>query len=142
MLEQIRLEVDRNAVYSFGRFSIVVGAPGDCSSKLAAIFMRAGIPVRRTKASRMFLGLDGWTHEAEFPFKEAHACDVIIMTLDTKRPKGHAGVASDDTVLGMSLDMAHASSSKGFIAVVVWATNKDYFYPKIDGIFSVRGVDQ
>lgn len=141
MLEQVQLEVDRNAIYEFGaKLTLVIGAPGDCSSKLAAIFIRAGIPVRRSQAARMFLGLDGWTHEETFPFKDAPACSIVVMTMQKKRPRGHVGLYREKTAFDISNEMAHAGRH-GFVAVIVWADPRDPYFPNIDGIFSIKGVE-
>lgn len=107
---------------------------------MAAIFIRAGIPVRRTTAARMYYGLDGWTHEEEILFTESDACQIVIMTTQEKRPHGHTGLFMEKSYLGFRQKMAHASSKKGFIAVLVWSSLKDPFFPNIDLIFSVKGV--
>jgi len=136
ILTRTQLELHLNPAYVFGAAGIDPGVPGDCSGKVRAILMAAGIKLERMRASDISQAKDGW----RFPvvmYSAARPGAVVVMTLQKHRPNGHVGMLVESVQDGKTR-MAHASSTWGFIAVVIDANKpKNYWYPKITRIRQV-----
>ena len=72
---------------------------------------RAGFPVRRTTAERMFYGDAGWFGYL-VRYGEKQVLDLVWWTFKPSRPYGHVGV-----MWGEHESVAHASSSAGSVTV-------------------------
>lgn len=145
-MEQVQLELDAHPAYSHA-FSLKTGTSSDCSGMLARVFIKAGIPVKRTTAARMYEGLDGWAIKAELEFENGKKCSIIVWTMQDNRPHGHVGIEIEDTYKKVALWFAHAGSG-GFAKGKMYkffnedgSLEDDYFHKRLDKIFEVEGVE-
>lgn len=129
------MELNLNPAYLWGGDSLKPGAPGDCTGKLYAILASCGFPVQRIPATMIYNQKGGW----RFPiviYAEGKMLAIVIMTAKKNRPHGHAGILMTDVQFGKLAKMAHASSSAGFIQVILKPGS--YWYPKIDRLLQVK----
>jgi hypothetical protein len=78
--------------------------------------------VQRVPVAWIVKNMGGWKFP-KVPFSKGRKFYLVIMTMPVKPPKkvrvnGHMGLYAEDAYGGSAL-MAHASYSKGFIAIVV-----------------------
>lgn len=141
-MEQVALEVEANAIYyspKRGFYDERIGAKGDCSAKVTAIFRRAGrYDLTRCRAIDMANGLCGWSGELEL-FEEAKACSLMFFDTLDKDEVTHVGILTKDTYLEIINALAHASSSKGFIQIMIRKNKRDWFYVRSLGVKRLYG---
>ena len=85
----------------------------DCSGLIYYLFIQSGIPVKRTVALRMRLGMDGWLGK-DVELDDADIYDVPFWSWKDQptRPHGHVGILITGKKSGL-IEAVHASSSKG-----------------------------
>jgi len=83
----------------------------DCSGMVFLAARRAGLPVRRTTAERMYYGDAGWTGYC-VGHNDRQELDLIWWRFKPTRPYGHVGIVFRDRD-----SAAHASSSRGYTGV-------------------------
>lgn len=136
VLGQVALEIEANPEYfspKTGYYNEKVGAKGDCSGKVTAIFRRAGrTDLTRCRAIQMYEGLCGWEGDREL-FEEAKQCSLAFFDTKGLDEVSHVGIFTKKTFMNYMNMLAHASSSKGFIQVPVEKEKNDYFYKRFRG---------
>lgn len=99
-------------VYTWGAAD-PYGGKADCSGYICGLMKALQIPVFRTTALEMSMGLKGWTHKV-IVIEELDSTDVVWFTWKetaAKRPMGHIGLMMISKKSGL-LELAHASSTK------------------------------
>lgn len=82
----------------------------DCSGFLTYVALRAGLPVRRTVAAEMAMGLKGWSGK-NIDLDDIEEYDIPFFTWkDSTRIFGHVGILIEGN--NGLIGLAHASSSK------------------------------
>lgn len=99
--------------------------PGDCSGKLAAIFLSCGVAVHRTTARVMAMGKEGWN----FPVTQLNDMQMLALsffTLTSARENGHVSIIHAVLADGTFV-MAHASVSMGFSTAIIDPNKNNYW---------------
>lgn len=135
--DRINIELRLNPAYDWGAKNIGVGAVGDCSGKVYAIFSSCGFMVQINNAHDMKAGFGGWKQFPPIPFAEGKKCSLIWFTFPPKpgkqkRVNGHIGILIEDVYDGKVTRMAHTILKTGFTSVPIEPGN--YYYRYMSGL--------
>ena len=86
------------------------GGKADCSGFIYGVIKGLQIPVARTTALEMSMGLKGWFHKQR-SIDSLDSTDVVWFSFSTSRPFGHIGLMILSPRSGL-LELAHASSTR------------------------------
>lgn len=134
--DRLAIELRMNPAYAWGGSSMEIGAPGDCSGKLRAIFASCGFMVQRVTSAQMYDGLGGWSQfKFHKEFAKGKRFTLVFFTLPPKpgkplRINGHVGMLNQDVYEGEITKMAHAGG-QGFVEVVL--DKQSYYFKYITG---------
>lgn len=90
----------------------------DCSGFIFKCGSMAGMPVKRTVAARMALGLDGWSSKL-VELDDIEETDILFWTWKNSKPdrkNGHTGVAVVNPSSEL-LEVCHSSSTKKMVVI-------------------------
>lgn len=86
------------------------GKGADCSGYIYGVMKQLQVPVVRTTALEMSMGLKGWTFR-KIDLRSLTSTDVVWFSFSPSRPFGHIGLMILSLRSGV-VELAHASSTK------------------------------